>query len=205
VPSRTRRDRPLKRSLAGEPSQFFDFNLLRKTGSCATLFSLVRTNCALGTPGEGTRRKFLFGIAITSRKIPIRTNKTKQIQAFLLGFAWLDLDLLGQIWIGRADFGFGCNKTAATCVSSGPSGGSRRMSLARAAKPLKRLKTTMGSYCEKLAWIWDRRHVRLGSAPRARCLGTSQPARYPHAARVRPLHKEVVTKIRDAAAASVLL
>jgi hypothetical protein len=37
---------------------------------------------------------------------------------------------------------------------------------ARAAKPLKRLKTAMGSYWKKLAWIWVWRHVGLGLAPR---------------------------------------
>jgi hypothetical protein len=42
--------------------------------------------------------------------------------------------------------------------------GERRMLLARAAKPLKRLKTTMGSYWKKLAWIWVWRHVGLGLA-----------------------------------------
>ena len=41
-----------------------------------------------------------------------------------------------------------------------------RMSLAGAAKPLKRLKTAMGSYWKKLAWIWVWRHVGLGLAPR---------------------------------------
>ena len=39
------------------------------------------------------------------------------------------------------------------------------MSLARAAKRLKRFKTAMGGYWKKLAWIWVWRHVRLGSAP----------------------------------------
>ena len=34
--------------------------------------------------------------------------------------------------------------------------------LARAAKPLKRLKTAMGAYWKKLAWIWIWRHVALG-------------------------------------------
>src|SRR5271169_432420 len=33
---------------------------------------------------------------------------------------------------------------------------------------LKTLKMAKGSYWLKLAWIWDRRHVRLGSAPNAR-------------------------------------
>ena len=41
-----------------------------------------------------------------------------------------------------------------------------RMPLARAAKRLKRLKTAMGGSWKKLAWIWVRRHVRLGLAPR---------------------------------------
>ena len=44
--------------------------------------------------------------------------------------------------------------------------GECRMPLARAAKRLKRLKTAMGSYWKKLAWIWVWRHVRLGLAPR---------------------------------------
>ena len=34
-----------------------------------------------------------------------------------------------------------------------------------AAKPLKRLKTAIGSYWKKLAWIWVWRHVCLGLAP----------------------------------------
>ena len=46
--------------------------------------------------------------------------------------------------------------------------------------------------------VWGRRHVPAASE-------RSQPAPYPHAARLRSLHKEAVTKIRDAAAASVLL
>jgi hypothetical protein len=40
----------------------------------------------------------------------------------------------------------------------------RTFALARAAKPLKRVKTAMGSYWKKLAWIWVWRHSRLGSA-----------------------------------------
>ena len=36
----------------------------------------------------------------------------------------------------------------------------------RASKGLKMLKTTRASYWLELASIWDRRHVRLGSAPR---------------------------------------
>jgi hypothetical protein len=47
------------------------------------------------------------------------------------------------------------------------------MPIARAAKPLKRLKTAMGSYWKNLAWIgfgatsaWVWRHVGLGLAPR---------------------------------------
>jgi hypothetical protein len=94
------------------------------------------------------------------------------------------------------------------------------MPLAEAAKPLKRLKTAMGSYWKKLAWIWVWRHVGLGLAPRRLGIGTmsawgrrhgraasepSQPAPYPCAEELRPLHKEVVANIRDAAAASVLL
>src|ERR1700738_2321441 len=42
----------------------------------------------------------------------------------------------------------------------------------RASKGLKMLKTTRASYWLELASIWDRRHVRLGSAPprlRRRC------------------------------------
>src|SRR5271163_3252648 len=35
----------------------------------------------------------------------------------------------------------------------------------RASKGLKMLKTTRASYWLELASIWDRRHVRLGSAP----------------------------------------
>src|SRR6202795_358264 len=35
----------------------------------------------------------------------------------------------------------------------------------RASKVLKMLKTTRASYWLELASIWDRRHVRLGSAP----------------------------------------
>ena len=44
----------------------------------------------------------------------------------------------------------------------------RRAPLAhcRAAKPLKTFKTTMGSSCLELAWIWVWRHVCLGLAPR---------------------------------------
>src|SRR5580658_4651189 len=34
----------------------------------------------------------LLRIAITLSKVPIRTNKTKPTQAFLLGLAWPDLD-----------------------------------------------------------------------------------------------------------------
>jgi hypothetical protein len=37
-------------------------------------------------------RIFLFGFAVTHSKAPIRTNKSKQIQGFLLGFAWFYLD-----------------------------------------------------------------------------------------------------------------
>jgi hypothetical protein len=37
---------------------------------------------------------------------------------------------------------------------------------ARAAKLLKRLKMAMEGYWKKLAWIWVRRHVRLGLARR---------------------------------------
>jgi hypothetical protein len=40
-----------------------------------------------------------------------------------------------------------------------------RMPLATTAKSLKRLKTAMGGYWKKLAWIWVWRHVRLGLAP----------------------------------------
>jgi hypothetical protein len=40
------------------------------------------------------------------------------------------------------------------------------MTLAMAAKPLKKLKTAMGGYWKKLAWIWVWRHSRLGLAPR---------------------------------------
>ena len=32
----------------------------------------------------------------------------------------------------------------------------------RETQPLKRLKTAMGSYWKKLAWIWVWRHVPLG-------------------------------------------
>jgi hypothetical protein len=32
-------------------------------------------------------------------------------------------------------------------------------------KGLKKLKTAMANYSEKLAWIWGWRHVRLGLAP----------------------------------------
>jgi hypothetical protein len=35
----------------------------------------------------------------------------------------------------------------------------------KSPKPLKRLKTARGGSCQKLAWIWGRRHFRLGSAP----------------------------------------
>jgi len=44
-------------------------------------------------------------------------------------------------------------------------GGKGRMPLARAAKRLKWLKTAMGGYWKKLAWIWVWRRIRLGSAP----------------------------------------
>src|SRR5580658_2988635 len=44
--------------------------------------------------------------------------------------------------------------------------GECRMPLAGAAKSLKTLKTAMGGYWKKLAWIWVWRHVRLGLAPR---------------------------------------
>jgi hypothetical protein len=44
--------------------------------------------------------------------------------------------------------------------------GERWVPLAGPAKPLKRLKTAMGSYWKKLAWIWVWRHVGLGLAPR---------------------------------------
>ena len=40
-------------------------------------------------------RNFLFGFARNPLKSPIRTNKTKQIQAFLLGFFWS-----GLVWLG---------------------------------------------------------------------------------------------------------
>src|SRR5277367_6710936 len=39
------------------------------------------------------------------------------------------------------------------------------IALCRASKGLKMLKTTRASYWLKLASIWDRRHVRLGSTP----------------------------------------
>jgi hypothetical protein len=78
--------------------------------------------------------------------------------------------LLGRAWICLARLGLGIwivlNKAAAVCVFSEMGrGGKRRMPLARAAKPLKRLKTAMGSSWKKLAWIWVWRHSRLGLAP----------------------------------------
>jgi hypothetical protein len=45
-------------------------------------------------------------------------------------------------------------------------GGERRMPLARTAKRLKTLRSAMGSYWKKSAWIWVWRHSRLGLAPR---------------------------------------
>ena len=51
----------------------------------------------------------------------------------------------------------------------------RRAPLAHchAAKPLKTFKTTMGSSCQKLAWIWVWRHVCLGLAPRSLGVGAT--------------------------------
>jgi hypothetical protein len=63
----------------------------------------------------------------------------------------------------------GLDKSAAVWVfrKMGRGGKSeRRKPLAGAAKPLKKLKTAMGGYWKKLAWIWVWRHVRLGLAPR---------------------------------------
>ena len=66
----------LETSRIAEPPQFFDFIALREIGSCAILFSFVRSTCApCETPGakvKGTRR---------------------------------DLDLLGWIWICLVRFG----------------------------------------------------------------------------------------------------
>jgi hypothetical protein len=45
----------------------------------------------------------LFGLPVTQRKVPIRTNKTKQIQAILLGFVWSGMVLLGPIWLAEAE------------------------------------------------------------------------------------------------------
>jgi hypothetical protein len=38
---------------------------------------------------------------------------------------------------------------------------------------LKKLKTAMGGYWKKLAWIWVWRHVRLGLAPRPLGVGAA--------------------------------
>ena len=54
------------------------------------------------------------------------------------------------------------------CINhdTGPAAGGGGGIAPPAAKPLKRLKTAMASYSEKLAWIWGWRHVRLGLEPR---------------------------------------
>ena len=62
----------------------------------------------------------------------------------------------------------GLNKTGTECVlckMGRAASGECRTPLAIAAKPLKKLKTAMGSYWKKLAWIWVGHHVRLGLAP----------------------------------------
>src|SRR5271155_565526 len=88
-------------------------------------------------------------------------NKTKQIQSNLLGRAGTG---------DREEFWIALNKTAVVCVFSKMGrGGKGRMPLARAAKRLKRLKTAMGSYWKKLAWIWVWRHVGLGLGSTGTC------------------------------------
>jgi hypothetical protein len=52
-----------------------------------------------------------------------------------------------------------------------------------AAKPLKTLKTAMGSYWKKLAWIWVWRHSRLGLAPYRLGAGAAPPWGCPAACR----------------------
>jgi len=75
-----------------------------------------------------------------------------------------------RLWIVGNGLGFGLDKATVACVfmevGRAPARGERRMPLARAAKRMKRLKTAMGSYWKKLAWIWLWRHVGLGLAPR---------------------------------------
>jgi hypothetical protein len=78
-----------------------------------------------------------------------------------LGFAWPGRDL------GSGGIRHVLNKTPSICVYSGMGkGGNGRMSLASAAKCLKRLKIAMSNSWKKLAWIWVWRHVGLGLAPR---------------------------------------
>ena len=88
-----------KRSRVGEPSQFFDFIPLRKIRGCAILFygdqKTPRALRGAWPKMKGTRRKFL---------------------SWNSKFKYFCLDLLGQIWINRENFGFGCNKTAAARV-----------------------------------------------------------------------------------------
>jgi|HubBroStandDraft_1064217.scaffolds.fasta_scaffold17694_4 hypothetical protein len=64
--------------------------------------------------------------------------------------------------------------------------GECRLPLSGAAKSLKRLKTAMGGYWKKLAWIWVWRHVGLGLAPRRLGLDGTAPTVKEH--RALPMH-----------------
>src|SRR6202789_3463638 len=64
-----------------------------------------------------------------------------------------------RYWKGRRD------ETRGSRRRPRPIGRDARFAPCRASKGLKMLKTTRASYWLELASIWDRRHVRLGSAP----------------------------------------
>src|SRR5208283_1318580 len=62
----------------------------------------------------------------------------------------------------------GVRRRAKPSAPRRPGGGTSRRGREHAidrAKSLKRLEMTMGAPCQKLAWIWDRRRIGLGSAP----------------------------------------
>ena len=88
----------------------------------------------------------------------------------------------GRARTGDWEHGLGLNKTDSHTVFTRGECLNASCESARAAKSLKRLKTAMGSYWKKLAWIWVWRHSRLGLAPLPLGVGAASASGRRHAA-----------------------
>ena len=81
------------------------------------------------------------------------------------------------------EFGIDLEKsTVALCFLGGGRRQGANASCETGGKRLKRLKTAMGSYWKKLAWIWVWRHVGLGLAPCPFGVGPGRARRRPRLA-----------------------